>query len=39
VFNKYEIIGYGEGESFKEAEANAKEDSSQRLSSEVDSSI
>jgi len=39
VFNKYEIIGYGEGESFKEAEANAKEDISQRLSSEVDSSI
>jgi len=39
AFNKYEIIGYGEGESFKEAEANAKEDIAQQLSSEVDSSV
>ncbi len=39
VLNKYEVIGYGEGSSFREAEANAKEDIAQKLSSNVDSSI
>lgn len=36
---KYELIGYGEAKSFKEAEANAKEDIAQTLSSDVDSTI
>lgn len=36
---KYEIIGYGQGKTIKEAEANAKEDIAQTLISKVDSSF
>ena len=35
----YEIIGYGEGKSIKEAEALAKEDIAQTLVSKIDSSV
>ena len=36
---KHEIIGYGEGRTVKEAEANAKENIAQTLLSKVDSSV
>jgi len=36
---KYEIIGYGQGKTIKEAESNAKEDIAQTLISKVDSSF
>lgn len=36
---KHEIIGYGEGKTIKEAEANAKENIAQTLLSKVDSSV
>ena len=37
--NSYELIGYGQGNTLKEAHINAKEDISQILLSKVDSSI
>ena len=36
---KYEVIGYGQGNTIKKAEANAKEDIAQTLISKVDSSF
>ena len=36
---QYEIIGYGEGKTFKEAESNAKEDIALTLISKIDSSF
>lgn len=36
---KYEVIGYGQGDTIKEAKTNAKEDISQTLISKIDSSF